>query len=167
MLQGKSLGRKQTLTYLKGYQHESADLGAQMSAEGAAKGTGTYVPANYGSPKAGTLIGTTGSYGSPKAGITGTYGSPSAGSGSYGSPKTGTATQRGSGSPLPKWVEENGRVSHAVRPLGRFQHHAIVTQHNSCTALLADLHRGSFRWQIPRQHALAKSGGVASACRLH
>ena len=90
MLEGKSLGRKQTLTYLKGYQHEGADLGSRMSAEGAAKGTGTHVPANYGSPKTGTLIGTAGSYGSPKA---------------------GTATQRGSGSPLPKWVEENGLVS--------------------------------------------------------
>lgn len=73
-LEGKSLGRKQTLTYLKGYQHEAADLGSLMSAEGAAQTAKGLIAATYDSPKA------------------------------------GVASHTGSGSPLPKWVEENGRV---------------------------------------------------------
>jgi len=36
-LERTSLGRKQTLTYLKGYQHESSDLAGLMSCEGPAR----------------------------------------------------------------------------------------------------------------------------------
>lgn len=53
-LENKSLGRKQTLTYLKGYQHEAADIGSLMSAEGAAKPHGSKHFSSSGSPTART-----------------------------------------------------------------------------------------------------------------
>ncbi|KAF6256559.1 hypothetical protein COO60DRAFT_1627135 [Scenedesmus sp. NREL 46B-D3] len=52
-LENKNLGRKQTLTYLKGYQHENPDISGLMSSDGAARPSGTRISAGTfcGSPK--------------------------------------------------------------------------------------------------------------------
>lgn len=50
-LEKEHLGRKQTLTYLRGYQHETPDLSGLMSSDGPARPSAARIPANYGSPK--------------------------------------------------------------------------------------------------------------------
>ncbi|WIA37576.1 hypothetical protein OEZ86_014482 [Tetradesmus obliquus] len=52
-LENKNLGRKQTLTYLKGYQHETPDISGLMSSDGPARPSGSRIPAGTycGSPK--------------------------------------------------------------------------------------------------------------------
>jgi hypothetical protein len=52
-LENKNLGRKQTLTYLKGYQHENPDMSGLMSSDGPARPSPSRIPAGTycGSPK--------------------------------------------------------------------------------------------------------------------
>lgn len=81
-MEGKPLGRKQTLTYLKGYPQQDPDVSGLMSCDGGAR------PA--GSPKIGAAY-------SPSASSSG------AAAAAPGSPKTCS-------SPLPKWVEQDRQV---------------------------------------------------------
>ncbi|KAF8065932.1 efhc2 [Scenedesmus sp. PABB004] len=86
-LEKQSLGRKQTLTYLRGYQHEAPDAGL-MSSDGPARGPGV----GFTIPAAHTAGG--------------------------GSPRASSGAASPAGSPLPKWVEQNGQV---LRFFGYFE----------------------------------------------
>lgn len=93
-LENKSLGRKQTLTYLKGYPQQDPDVSGLMSYDGKAR------PAQ--SPKIGTY----------------------SGSGSSSGAATGEAVATGSpkcDSTLPKWVEQDRQVCWAWRDCGAWE----------------------------------------------
>jgi hypothetical protein len=84
-MENKSLGRKQTLTYLKGYPQQDPDVSGLMSCDGRARPTqsakiGAYSPSSSSSGGAATEE-----------------------AASAGSSKT-------CGSPLPKWVEQDRQV---------------------------------------------------------
>lgn len=89
VLERKSLGRKQTLTYLRGYQREDPDPSGLMSRE---------TPDRQGGSVCGGLTISS----EPAQG----WVSPTA----TGSASPATRTLSGTGSPLPKWVEQNGKV---------------------------------------------------------
>jgi hypothetical protein len=109
-LENKSLGRKQTLTYLKGYPNQDPDVSGLMSYDGSAR------PAQ--SPKIAALS------------ISGSL--KGAAAGDAASPESPQAC----GSPLPKWVEQDrqvcrhakGWVHCSLHPAG-----AMTGQHNPST----------------------------------
>lgn len=98
-LEKASLGRKQTLTYLRGYQHDDPDKAGLMSCDGPARGPSS--PGIYSSSSGAA------------AAVAGTYGGSSCGSPKIGSSQGGGAPSTSGGgcsSPLPKWVELDRQV---------------------------------------------------------
>jgi hypothetical protein len=87
-LENKSLGRKQTLTYLKGYPQQDPDVSGLMSYDGRAR------PAQ--SPKIGASYSASGGSSSGAATGEADY--------AVGSPHAACS------SPLPKWVEQDRQV---------------------------------------------------------
>eukprot|EP00879_Flechtneria_rotunda_P003529 GHRR01003761.1.p1 GENE.GHRR01003761.1~~GHRR01003761.1.p1 ORF type:complete len:637 (+),score=222.63 GHRR01003761.1:163-2073(+) len=105
-LENKNLGRKQTLTYLKGYQHKDPDMAGLMSADGAGRAS----PAGRSAPTGSGFNKTADSVGSGSAG-------------DLSSMATGSGSR--SCSPLPKWVEQDRQV---LRFYGYFRE--AVTESN-------------------------------------